>query len=203
MTQYLEFSYKKAVQALNYFASKEKGGKLDKLKAIKLIYLADRFHLRKYGRPITNDRYWAMPLGPVGSSVKDIAEISGFLADDEAEYVSEFITKEGSHQVKSKKDVDASVFSASDIDALHVIQATYGDLSTHKLVEEVHKFPEWKKFEDSLNGKIASREAMDYYDFFKDREDGKEDVFTLSKEIIESSLNSFKEQNELSHFIYS
>lgn len=203
MNQYLEFSYKKAVQALNYFASKEKDSKIDKLKVIKLIYLADRLHLRKYGRPITNDRYWAMPLGPVGSSVKDIAEISGFLAEDESEYVSSFLSKEGKFDLKSNKGVDASVFSPSDIDALHIIQETYGLFPTNKLIDEVHKFPEWKKFENSLSSKITSREAMDYYDFFKDREDGKKDVFTLSKEIIESSLVSFKEYNEMSHFIYS
>ena len=59
-------SYKKATQALNFFALK-KDGKINKMKAIKLIYLADRLHLRKYGRPIVGDIYWAMKLGPVGS----------------------------------------------------------------------------------------------------------------------------------------
>ena len=73
MKMILEFDYKKATQAINYFTKKE-GGQIEKLKLIKLVYLADRFHLRKYGRPIMNDTYLAMPLGPVGSSVKDIAE---------------------------------------------------------------------------------------------------------------------------------
>jgi len=67
----LEFDHKKATQALNFFA-KRAGGKITKLNALKLIYLADRYHLRKYGRPIFSDTYWAMPYGPVASSVKDI-----------------------------------------------------------------------------------------------------------------------------------
>lgn len=64
------FAYKKAAQTLNYFAIKN-GGEIDKLHALKLVFFADRYHLRKYGRPITNDQYWAMRFGPVASGVKD------------------------------------------------------------------------------------------------------------------------------------
>ena len=67
-------SCKKGTQALNYFARK-KNGKINKMKAIKLIYLADRYHLRKYGRPVVGDDYWAMKYGPVASSTLNIADI--------------------------------------------------------------------------------------------------------------------------------
>ena len=50
----MSFSYKKATQALNYFA-RQSGGHLHKMKALKLLFFADRFHLRKSGRPLTND----------------------------------------------------------------------------------------------------------------------------------------------------
>ena len=52
----IPFDYKKAVQAINFFARKN-GGKITKLEVLKLIFFADRYHLRKYGRPITNDQY--------------------------------------------------------------------------------------------------------------------------------------------------
>ena len=58
----LFFDYKKATQALNFFALKE-GGTINKMKALKLIYFADRYNLRKYGRPVRNDDYWAMGYG--------------------------------------------------------------------------------------------------------------------------------------------
>ena len=51
------------------------------MKAIKLIYLADRLHLRKYGRPIIGDMYWAMKLGPVGSLAKRVAELTDMPED--------------------------------------------------------------------------------------------------------------------------
>ena len=59
---YFDFNYKKATQALAYFAEKS-GGTINRLKGLKLIYFADRYHLRKYGRLITNDTYFAMDNG--------------------------------------------------------------------------------------------------------------------------------------------
>ena len=53
MCIHLEFDHEKATQAINFFA-RESGGQINKMKAIKLIYFAERYHLRKYGRPITN-----------------------------------------------------------------------------------------------------------------------------------------------------
>ena len=82
MCVHLNFDYQKATQSLTFFAEKE-GGRIHKMKALKLVYLADRYHLRKYGRPITNDEYFAMPYGPVASGVKDIIEMSDFLGAEE------------------------------------------------------------------------------------------------------------------------
>jgi uncharacterized phage-associated protein len=47
------------------------GGRLNYMKLIKLLYLADRGSLGKWGRPITGDRFFAMPHGPVLSKVYD------------------------------------------------------------------------------------------------------------------------------------
>ena len=90
MKMMLEFDYKKATQVINYLTKKE-GGQINKLKLIKLVYLADRYHLRRYGRPMVNDAYFAMPLGPVGSSVKDIAEFSDFLDISELNYAGTYL----------------------------------------------------------------------------------------------------------------
>ncbi len=61
------FDLEKLVNALAYFAHAGVGD-LTKLKAVKLLYLADQRHLFRYGRPITGDRYIAMDLGPVPES---------------------------------------------------------------------------------------------------------------------------------------
>jgi uncharacterized phage-associated protein len=54
--------YEKCTQALNFFAQKA-GGQINKMKALKLIFFADRYHVRKYGRLLTNDNYMAMEHG--------------------------------------------------------------------------------------------------------------------------------------------
>jgi hypothetical protein len=41
---------------LNFFAIRE-GGRLNRMKAVKLVWLADRLQLRKYYRSITHDVY--------------------------------------------------------------------------------------------------------------------------------------------------
>ena len=58
------------VEALHYVLSKTK--RAGKIKLIKLVYLADKYHLLKYGRTVTNDDYYAMEFGPVGTTVKDV-----------------------------------------------------------------------------------------------------------------------------------
>ena len=85
------FAYKKAAQAINCFAI-QNGGEIDKLHALKLVFFADRFHLRKYGRPITNDQYWAMRFGPVASGVKDLFELDS-LSHEERHYADSLLVK--------------------------------------------------------------------------------------------------------------
>src|SRR5690554_5647220 len=105
---HFNFDLKKATQALNWLAVKS-GGRINKLKALKLIYLADRYHLRKYGRLITNDSYFAMDYGPVPSGVKDLAEVSEFLGKDEQNYSKKFIQPVNQYTLESIAEPDHSV----------------------------------------------------------------------------------------------
>src|SRR5882672_10637583 len=68
----LEFKpkYDKIVELLLYLAHKRPGA--DKYQAVKFFYLADREHIRRYGRPITFDNYYALSYGPVASTALDL-----------------------------------------------------------------------------------------------------------------------------------
>jgi uncharacterized phage-associated protein len=128
------FNYKKAVQALNFFARKSSNFTLNKMKAIKLIWLADRFHLRKYGRPIIGDVYFALPYGPVPSTTRDIVEENNIsLSEEELQYSKDFIENESKYKYKSIKDCDLKVFSKTEVEAFDKIFSTYGGLSQFKL----------------------------------------------------------------------
>lgn len=63
----LGFDHLKSVQTIAYFVRKA-GGSAEKLKLIKLIYLADRLSFTRRGKPINFDSYFSLPHGPVASS---------------------------------------------------------------------------------------------------------------------------------------
>lgn len=174
---HLNFNYKKATQMLNYFALKE-GGQINKMKVLKLIYLADRYHLRKYGRLITNDVYFAMNYGPVPSAVKDIAESSDFLGQKEEEYSKKYITSSDPHSLKSVNIVDENTFSDTDIEALNFTWEHFGLINQFDLAELTHKYPEWKKHEGALQ--VDSRIQMYLEDFLNDPDPGIEKCYELS-----------------------
>jgi len=200
MKMLLEFDHKKATQAINYLAKKE-GGKIDKLKLIKLIYFADRFHLRRYGRPIANDAYLAMPLGPVGSSVKDIAEFSDFLDETERGYAATYLGTGGLvNTIVSIADVDMEVFSKSELEALDFAYSEFGNKSPLALVDITHRYPEWDKFKRALESKETTREPMSYADFFKNPSNGLDDKFALSADILGASQELFEEDYKVAEY---
>ena len=172
------FAYKRATQALNFFAI-QNGGQIDKLHALKLTFLADRYHLRKYGRPITNDQYWAMRLGPVPSGVKDLFELDS-ASPDERHYAERFF-KAGQkpHSIGSIAPVDTRALSESDLEAL---QATWNAFRPgYGLVEKTHEYPEWSRHAAALAGG-ATRVPMDYLDFLEDPPAGVNPCHPLTEE---------------------
>lgn len=54
----------------------EKLGQADYHKIFKILYFAERQHLKNYGQPLTGDSYQAMPYGPVPSFLYDIFKAS-------------------------------------------------------------------------------------------------------------------------------
>jgi uncharacterized phage-associated protein len=158
------FAYKKAAQALNFFAI-QNNGHIEKLHALKLVFFADRYHLRKYGRPITNDQYWAMRLGPVPSGVKDIFELDS-ASSEERHYAGKYF-KQGPnpHSITTLAPVDTQVLSATDMEALQFAWNTFG--SHTGIVEKTHSYPEWIRHEAAVQGG-STREPMDYLDFLED-----------------------------------
>jgi len=193
----IEFDYKKATQAVNLFASREPAKKIIKMKVIKLIWLADRFHLRNYGRPITGDQYWAMPFGPVGSSVKDIAEGSSFLSEAEKEYSDRYLRINGNF-VQSVREPDLDVFSDSDIQALRFAYDRFGRFDARRLVDLSHIYPEWRKFKNQLESEEATRERMSYIDFFLDPDPKSDDIaFTEDRQTVENAKLIFQEDWQL------
>jgi hypothetical protein len=69
------FSIRKTLQVLFYLQSKSpKSSKGDIMYLLKLIFFADRYHIRHFGFVASGDKYFAMKNGAVASAIKDIMQ---------------------------------------------------------------------------------------------------------------------------------
>jgi len=195
------FNYKKATQALNYLAGFSTGN-FNKLKAIKLIWLADRLHLRRFGRTITGDLYVAMEHGPVPSSTRNLLQNNKFALDEDAlGYKCGFIKETDSHHYTSVNPTDLKVFSKSDRDVLDEVLRLYGGKSKFELRDFSHDFPEWKKFESSLKGGFGRSFPMDLEDFFINVDDGT-GTFVNDEEYLQASKEIYEENKLIQSLLH-
>jgi len=179
------FDYRKATQAVNFFARNDAMRKINKLKLMKLLFLADRLHLRMYGRPITNDTYWAMKHGPVPSSSKDIVDMSDFAEALEKNYASQFfLPEDDEHKIASIAETDEDVFSESELGVLHTVQEEFGALNQFQLVDLCHSLPEWSIYRTLLE-EGRSRAEMAFDDLLRPGSDVDSSHLEASREALQ------------------
>ena len=164
-------AHRKATQALNYLAQ-QSGGSINKLKALKLLFFADRYHVRKYGRPVSECIYFAMTHGPVASEVKEVAEESSQLPVSARQYARKFLRKKGIYDCTAIHEVDKSVLSASDLEALEFAWRSFGHIAKYRLCDITHHYPEWKRHKSTLRHQGQRRVEMDCADFFSEPDAG-------------------------------
>lgn len=109
------------------------------LKLIKLLYLADREALLRWGRPISTDRYVSMDRGPVLSRVLDLATDGGVPGAPSIWAAS--ITAPGDYEVELKADAGDDELSEAEIEVLDAIFAQHGRKSRWDLVALTHALP--------------------------------------------------------------
>lgn len=153
----LEFrpKYDKIVELLLYLAHRKPGA--DKYQAVKFFYLADKAHLERYGRPITQERYVALDYGPVASTALDLLNGDKWtmrkVGITELPFETEKVTREGKSEIlvikKPRRDVDFDLFSKSDLRVFDEILAEYGDRSFNDLYEITHSHTAYKRAWDS------------------------------------------------------
>lgn len=150
------------IEALYYILKKFR--KADKIKLVKLLYLADKYHLIRYGRTITNDDYYAMEHGPVGTTVKDVLSLDPFnISKKGYKYASKLLEKVDENNFRANTDarVVFDMLSESDKEALDFVVEKFGKMKQWELRDYTHKYPEWYQHEDSFNNKLTRRERID------------------------------------------
>lgn len=197
----IDYDCKKTTQALNYLLQKSQAHSLHKVALVKLLWAADRYHLRRYSRLVSDEPYVAMERGPVGSLAKDIIySVAGYSMSEEClPYTSSYI-KKVEDNVSSLRSTDASYLSKTDIEALDFAWGNFGYLKDDwkKLVDIAHKYPEWNKHVDALLKKRTVKAApIELHDFFKDPKDMKNDPFAIDEDLKRLSLEMFDESCQI------
>ncbi|MBM4162672.1 MAG: DUF4065 domain-containing protein [Ignavibacteria bacterium] len=155
------FSQPKANAVLTYLLWKL-GGRWNYMALLKLAFFADRYHVRKYARPVSFDEYFAMKLGPVPSNLLNTITLQDFLG-------KEFSIVEG-HDVRLNDPTKANFeeLSESDVEALDFALAHFagvGEKNEFDLADLTHAYPEWDQYKERFKVNPNGREEIDYADF--------------------------------------
>jgi uncharacterized phage-associated protein len=142
----MSYNARKAAQVIAYFASKTDSKRIDILKVIKLVYLADRESIKTYGFPILDEIRVSMPHGPVNSLT--YAHIQGEYDLTESGW-SQYLCDRSNHQVSISENApsDWDELSDADIRCLDVVWSRFGHLDKWQIRDWTHSpsnIPEWE-----------------------------------------------------------
>ena len=132
----MQFNEGKATQAAARVL-RLRGGRMSYLKLIKLLYLADREALGRWGRTISTDCYVSMKHGPVLSRVLNLITEGEDPSAGETIW-AEYISEPEHYEVLLKKESSGDLLSEAEDELLDEIFAKFGQ------VDFVHTLPEWK-----------------------------------------------------------
>lgn len=149
MSVQFNFDSDRAQAAIIYVASKNPKN-LDVYKMCKLIFLGDKLHLVRFGRPITGDDNIAMDYGPVPSTVYDwMKELqAGSPKNSQVRFLAGHLAIDTRYEhphFSCSKPIDfADSLSRSDMEALDEVVNLHGNKSFEELKVLTHAMPSWK-----------------------------------------------------------
>lgn len=167
-----QFDPKATVEALLVIAGRVQ---TDKYVACKVLFLADRLHLVRYGRTITGATYRALKYGPVPSEPLDMLNhlVEGqWLRPEWADVIEgRFEVLEGPNPIlRPARGPDFTALSDSDVQAIEeVIENREGKLDFQSLYEETHAMPEYRQARQ--REPLSNNPRMRFEDFFEGNAD--------------------------------
>lgn len=133
-TPLVGFRSRKAAQLCAYFAV-ESGGTIEKLKLIKLLYLAERRFLSENHHPMLFDEYYSLPHGPICSSA--LNGIDGII---HGEIWDDYIARNGNVVVamKSFSRDELDDVSDAELEVVAGIWRQFGHMTASQLRNYSH-----------------------------------------------------------------
>ncbi|NOQ13699.1 MAG: DUF4065 domain-containing protein [Methyloprofundus sp.] len=134
------FSEEKVTHMASYLLIK-RGGRMSYMKLLKLLYLAERESLVKWGETMSGDKFVSMPHGPVMSSTYDLLQNRNTVWNA-------FINSEANCEVSIKDSVvedDLDELSVAEIKILDSIFEQFGAMGRWEIRDYTHNHcKEWQ-----------------------------------------------------------
>lgn len=144
----MAYNARKAAQTIAFFAMKNGKRPLEVIKAVKLVYLADRESIRRFGFPIQDESRVSMPHGPVNSETYSM--INGEY-DTAASGWADFVRDREDNNISLTRDDltedDLDELSDADIEVLNAVWSRFGHMGKWQLRDWTHvqsNVPEWE-----------------------------------------------------------
>ncbi len=138
----LKFDIRKTIAAVAFLMDRE-GGQLDMFLGLKMLYLADKEALIRWGKTITGDSFVSMPKGPVLSIVYNL-----FKKDGPPEYQREWdasFTERVNHSIRLLKPVEVEILSEREMERLEEARNQIHKFAPWDVADWLHDTcPEWK-----------------------------------------------------------
>lgn len=190
----------KIINLIQYFIVNSSDAVRDKLHLLKLMYLADRYHMRKYGQMITTGEYKAYPKGPVNDLAYSMLYKMDVPQSDGSQCYHDYIIAydvNGHHKYSSVQARPTYPYlSDTDLEAAKVAVDKLADLTAKNwsLSEFTHLFPEWYKVKDMIDERSHFYPRINLLDFFLDPEDSSVEYCSdVSPELVRVNKELFYE----------
>ena len=165
------FIPEKLVDAVDYML--RQAGPCTRMKLVKLLYLADRYHLVRHGTPVLGDRYYRLPWGPVPSRALDVLEAAADVAAHDPEAPADALSERLLTRIDVKDPASKyasyssrglpgqpEYLSPSEIEALGAVAEKFGGRSAIELSNLTHQHEAFLR--------TKPQDEIDYRLFFLD-----------------------------------
>jgi uncharacterized phage-associated protein len=164
--KYQEFNIEKIVQIFGYIQKRTKIK--DKLILLKLLFFADRLHLRRHFSLITLDTYYALRNGPAASGAINVINKNRDYLDIDNKEMAKLLTKIKLYGRDKRiiEEDETDYLSDYEMEALEFSCTTFGKYAKNELVDITHDYPEWKRYQSYFKNPLASSKLVNINDFF-------------------------------------
>lgn len=138
--KHFPLNVRKTVQAVGVLFRTDGVKRMNYMRILKLLFLADRKSLQETGRPITGGPVVAMERGPV---LEEVYRLIRGQHVDMPTWDAHFHRER--YDLTMVGDPDVGYLSRFEIQKLQDVAKQYAEFDEWDLVKETHKLPEWQK----------------------------------------------------------